>query len=353
MRTEVVVIAQDWLLRRDDASGRIDIMRAKTANVSDRPGPPSVAIVVLDGLSTFELGIAYSVFGHLCPSEPRPRYDVTICTPQPGPVTTDTGLALDVPTGLGVLRRASTIVVVPTEQVDEPPPLLLRSLQQAHGRGARVVSLCTGVFVLAAAGLLDGRQATTHWTECGRLQQSFPDLDVDPQVLYTVADDVLTSAGSAAGIDLCLHVVRTDFGAEVATHVARDLVVPPHRDGGQAQFIDAPMPRPHLDDSFQKTLAWMEANLEQPMTIDELAARSAMSQRTFIRRFTATVGVTPYQWLLRRRLRLAQRLLETTDLPVESVAERSGFVSAVNLRKHFNRVLHTAPHSYRRAFTSV
>ncbi|HTW19374.1 MAG TPA: helix-turn-helix domain-containing protein [Mycobacteriales bacterium] len=327
-------------------------MRSKDANVVAAP-PRTLAILVFDDLSTFEFGIAHAVFGHRCEDHRGPTwYDAVVCAAQRGPVTTDAGLVLHVPNGLRALERADTIVVLPTEPVREAPEAVLRALRRAHERGVRLVSLCSAAFTLAEAGLLDGRRVTTHWAECEQLKRSFPRLDVDPKVLYTDDGDILTSAGSAAGIDLCLSVVRQDFGAEVASHIARDLVVPPHREGGQAQYIEAPMPRPHLDDPFQQTLAWMEANLDQQVTIDDLARRSAMSRRTFIRRFTATVGVTPYQWLLRRRLHFAQRLLETTDLTVDSVAERSGFVSAVNLRKHFSRVLHTSPHAYRRTFAA-
>jgi AraC family transcriptional activator FtrA len=327
------------------------MVRAKTAKPAK---PRSVAIVVADHLSLFELGIAHEVFSHHCELEgDQPCYDVTICTARRGTVTTDSGLTLHVPTGLQALEHADTVVVVPTDRPGDVPDAVLRALRRAHGRGARLVSLCTGAFVLAEAGLLDGRRVTTHWSECDALKRAFPLVDVEPSVLYIDSGDVLTSAGSAAAVDLCLHIVRQDFGAEVASHIARRLVVPPHRDGDQAQYIDAPMPRLHLDDPFQQTLSWMEANLDQVMTVEDLANRSAMSPRTFSRRFTATVGVTPYQWLLRRRLQLAQRLLETTDLSVESVATRSGFVGAVNLRKHFQRVLHTSPHSYRKAFAAA
>ncbi len=227
---------------------------------------------------------------------------------------------------------------------------MIHAVRRAHRRGARIVSLCTGAFVLAEAGLLAGRRVTTHWAECGELARRHPDVVVDPDVLYVDDDDVLTSAGSAASIDLCLHVVRKDHGAEVATALARQLVVPPYRDGGQAQYIETPIPPTVETDLFADTIAWVQSNLDEPITVAELAERSAMSRRTFARRFLATTGTSPYQWLLRQRLQLAQRLLETTDLPVELVARRSGMVNAGNLRKHFSRAVLTTPQQYRRTF---
>jgi len=212
------------------------------------------------------------------------------------------------------------------------------------------VSLCTGAFAVAAAGLLDGRRATTHWTECAELARRYPRVSVDPGVLFVDEGDMLTSAGSAAGIDLCLHVVRQDYGSEIATQLARQLVVPPQRDGGQAQYIDAPLPDPGSSSLFADTLCWLQEHLGEPVTVEDLAARSAMSPRTFARRFAASTGTTPYQWLLRQRIQLAQRLLETTSLPIDSVAQKSGFSTAANLRKHFSRAVHTSPQAYRRAF---
>ena len=212
------------------------------------------------------------------------------------------------------------------------------------------MSLCTGARVLAAAGLLDGRRATTHWSECEALARLHPAVVVDPDVLFVDDGDVLTSAGSAAAIDLCLHVVRQDYGAQIASYVARQLVVAPYRDGGQAQYIEAPLPPLEAGDLFSGTITWMQQHLELPITIDELAQRMAMSRRTFARRFLAATGTTPYRWLLRQRLQLAQRLLETTGLPIETIAAKSGFVTAGNLRKHFGRALLTTPQAYRSAF---
>jgi transcriptional regulator GlxA family with amidase domain len=246
------------------------------------------------------------------------------------------------------------VIVLPTVSIGQQvPAALLEALRQAHARGSRIVSLCTGAFALAAAGLLDGRRATTHWTECDALARQYPRVTVDPGVLFVDEGDILTSAGSAASIDLCLHVVRQDHGTEIATQLARQLVVPPQRDGGQAQYISAPMPAIGSSSPFAGTLAWLQEHLHETVTVEELAARSAMSPRTFARRFTGAAGTTPYQWLIHQRVQLAQRLLETTDLPVESVAEKSGFSTAANLRKHFSRTVHTSPQAYRRTWCLI
>jgi transcriptional regulator GlxA family with amidase domain len=206
---------------------------------------------------------------------------------------------------------------------------------------------------LTAAGLLDGRRATTHWMHVDEMARRYPEVRLEPGVLYVDEGDVMTSAGTAAGIDLCLHVVRLDFGAEVANAVARRMVVPPHRDGGQAQYVEAPMPALAGSDLFSGTMAWMQEHLDEPMTVEDLAERAAMSPRTFARRFRATTGTTPLQWLLRQRVLLAQPLLETTDEPVELVAQRCGFGSAAGLRQHFRRALSTSPLVYRRAFRRI
>ena len=227
---------------------------------------------------------------------------------------------------------------------------MLDVLREAQERGSRIVSLCTGAFALAGAGLLDGRRATTHWTECDELARRYPRVSVDPGVLYIDEGDILTSAGSAASIDLCLHVVRQDYGTEIATQLARQLVVPPQRDGGQAQYINAPMPELDSSSLFADTVGWLQEHLGEPITVEHLAARCAMSPRTFARRFLASTGTTPYQWLLRQRIQLAERLLETSDLPIDSVAQKGGFSTAANLRKHFNRAVNTTPQAYRRTF---
>ena len=311
----------------------------------------SVAIVIYDGVTVFELGVACDIFGsEWAAMLGVPWYRSFVCGITPGPVTTDSGFQILPAHGLERIRSASTVIVLPTTSFKQVPAEMLAALRQAHQRGSRVVSLCTGAFALAAAGLLDGRRATTHWTECGDLARRHPKVTVDPGVLFVDEGDILTSAGSAASIDLCLHLVRQDYGTQIATQIARQLVVPPQRDGGQAQYIDAPMPELDSSSLFAGTVRWLQEHLDEQITVEDLAARSAMSPRTFARRFLASTGTTPYQWLVYQRVRLAQRLLETSDLTVDTVAEKSGFCTAANLRKHFSRAVHTSPHAYRRTF---
>jgi AraC family transcriptional regulator, transcriptional activator FtrA len=310
----------------------------------------TVAIVVYDGTTAFELGIACEVFGaHWSEILGVPWYRSFVSAVAPGPVTVDAGFQVQVAYGRERIISADTVIVLPSVAA-EVPAGISAALRCAHSQGSRVVSLCTGAFALAAAGLLDGRRATTHWTECGDLARRYPKVTVDPSVLFVDDGDICTSAGSAAGIDLCLHLVRQDYGTEIATQVARQLVVAPQREGGQAQYITAPMPELDSSSLFADTVTWLQEHLNEPVTVEELAARSAMSPRTFARRFLASTGTTPYQWLLRQRIQVAQRLLEMTDLPVDSVAEASGFSTAANLRKHFSRIVHTSPQSYRRTF---
>ncbi len=309
-------------------------------------------MLAYDGVALFELSIACEVFGAQDDLEiDVPWYDLRVCGPQPS-VCTDRGLRIDVPHRLAAAAHADTVVVPPPPESGEYPEELLAVVRRAHDRGARVVSLCTGAFVLAEAGLLDGRRATTHWAECPALRQRYPGVQVDPDVLYVDDGDVLTSAGSAASLDLCLHIVDTDFGAAVAADLARELVVPPHRDGGQAQYIRSPMPDPHTDELFTGTLTWLQEHLDEQVTVTDLARRSAMSRRTFARRFADSTGTTPYRWLLRQRVQLAQRMLESTDESVDSIAVHTGFVTAGNLRKHFARFLDTTPLAYRRTFVA-
>ncbi len=334
---------------RPRVSGTIVAVRAKRANLARKPH--TVAIAAFDGLSLFEFAVACDVFGPHGWIDPTvPWYRLKVCGVGVTSVRLGNGLRMEVPDDPLSLARAETIIVPPCSDPSGIPQELLSALQRAHARGARLVSLCTGAFVLAAAGLLEGRRVTTHWAECSRLQRDYPELEIDPGVLYVDGGGIFTSAGSAASIDLCLHLVRTDYGAEMAAALARDLVVPPYRDGGQAQYIATPLPEVGAADLFAEALDWAQEHLAEPLTIEDLAHRSAMSRRTFARRFHASTGTTPYQWLLRQRLQLAQRLLETTALPVEAVAERSGFVNAGNLRKHFTRTVQTTPQAYRRAF---
>ena len=327
--------------------------------------PHRVAVLVADGLSPFEFGVACEVFGFDRSYLGVPWYETAVAAPAPGPVQTQLGFAVHAPSGLGALETADTIIVPPVEP-DAPPDgsgaagsgsarhgfdeRTLEALRAAHRRGARIASLCTGAFVLAHAGLLDGRRATTHWTSAARLAQQFPAIDVDPKVLYIDEGDILTSAGSAASIDLCLHLVRKDLGADIATTVARLLVVQPHRDGGQAQFVDSPLPSHEGEDLLVQTLDWALEHLEQNLAVEVLAERAAMSPRTFARRFRTLTGTTPHRWLCRQRVRLAQRLLETSDYTIDHVASLCGMGTAANLRLHFDAEVGVAPAAYRRSF---
>lgn len=325
-------------------------MRANAANTRRHPG--RLAVLAYDGLSMLEFAVACEVFGPTVGKElDVPWYELVVCAERPQ-VRFDNGLLLHVPAALTAARRAGTIVVPPCADPESVSDATLELIRRAHARGVRIISLCTGAFVLARTGLLDGRRAVTHWDECNRFAARYPRVTLEPGVLYVDEGDILTSAGSAASIDLCLYVVRCDLGAETATALARQLVVQPHRDGGQAQYIDTPIPMASSAEPIADTLAWMTEHLDQDMTIATLAARATMSQRSFARHFVATTGATPYQWLLRRRIHQAQRLLEGTDLPIDGVAERVGLGNATNLRKHFRRLLDTSPHAYRRAFRS-
>ena len=326
-------------------SGRLAQVRKKAAS-----GRRTVAAVICNGVSPFEFAVACEVFGLDRSELGVPWYRFLVCAAQPPPVMTAMGFSIDTPHGLDSLRRADTIVVTADNRCGEGLSELVDALGRAHARGARILSVCTGAFALAAAGLLDGRRATTHWMHAEELARRYPKVEVDPDVLYVDDGDILTSAGTAAGIDLCLHIVRQDFGAEIANAVARRMVVPPHRDGGQAQFVDEPVPDLPSSDPFSDTLAWVQAHLDQPITVADLARRAAMSPRTFARRFRSTTGTTPNQWLIRQRVLLAQRLLESTDQPVEQVASRSGLGTATNMRQHFQRFVRLSPNAYRRTF---
>ena len=313
----------------------------------------SVAVLVFEPVAVFETAVACEVFGLDRRDMGVPRYRFVVCTPEPGPLRTkDGGFAMLVDRGLGALRRADTIICPAWYSLDsEPPQSVLNALTTAHRRGARIVSFCSGAFVLAAAGLLDHRRAATHWMHAPALAERFPAIEVDPSVLYI--DDgsgIFTSAGTAAAVDLCLHLVRLDHGAAVANVVARRMVMPPHREGGQAQYVEAPLAAAADSDPLRPTLDWAIAHLHEDLTVDRLARKARMSPRTFARRFRATTGTTPLQWLLNQRVITAQRLLEASDLAIEQVSDRCGFGSAATLRVHFGRVVGTTPHAYRRQF---
>jgi len=309
-----------------------------------------VVAVAYDGLCVFEYGVAAELFGLARPELGLDWYHFATVSVDPAPLRMTGGATLAASTDLRRLARAGTIVLPGWRDPAEPPPdTLVDAIRRAHERGARVLSICSGVFVLAATGLLDGKPATTHWRYTERLAQAFPLIDVQPDVLYVDEGSLLTSAGSAAGIDLGLHLIRRDYGAEVANHVARRLVVPPHRHGGQAQFIEVNV-RVHQNDSLSDLLAWASANLDQPITVDDLAARAHLAPRTLARRFRDDLGTTPHRWLTQQRVALAQRLLETSSVGIDQLATQAGFGTAVTLRHHFQQLLGTSPSAYREQF---
>jgi transcriptional regulator GlxA family with amidase domain len=304
----------------------------------------AVAILALDQVVTLDLAIPSQVFGGY---EIAP-YRVVLCGERPGAVRTNAGFDVLAPRGLDALAEADTVVVPGFEETErELPEPVLAALRAAPGRK---VSICTGAFALAAAGLLDGRRATTHWRHARELEARFPTVTVTPDVLYVDEGDVLTSAGVASGLDLCLHIVRLDHGAAVARAYAKRIVVPPHRDGGQAQYIDGPAPA-YADGSLAGTREWALARLHEPLTVRRLAEHAHVSERTFARRFAAETGMPPLQWLHAQRIDAARAALETTGASIDDVAYSCGFGSAANLRKHFRRATRTTPTAYRRAFS--
>jgi len=309
----------------------------------------NVAVPVLDGVFAFELGVLCEVFGTARPDDPSlPDFDFALCTETPGPVRVHSGFDLVVEDDFSRLDEAD-LVAVPAISREEPMPEgLLEGLRRAVDRGAQVMSVCSGAFILGEAGLLDGRECTTHWTHAGELADRFPEARVNPDVLYVDSDGVLTSAGTAAGIDASLHLIRREFGTTVANTLARRMVTPPHREGGQRQYVDQPVPCE--GDTLSDTLEWILGHLAEDMTVEQLAARAHLSPRTFARRFRAETGTTPLQWLTDQRILHARRLLEETAQPVEVVADLVGFGSASVLRHHFTRRVGTTPQSYRRTF---
>jgi len=309
-----------------------------------------VVTVIGPRVAMFELSVACEVFGIDRPELVDPWYRHRVAAAAPGPHRSPEGVEVDTPYGLEELVDADTVVIPANPFAGPPPEDLLDALRDANDRGVRLLSVCTGAFVLAAAGILDGKRATTHWMYAEDLARRYPKVRVDPKVLYVDAGGVMTSAGTAAGIDLMLHVVRLDHGAEVANAVARRMVVPPHRDGGQAQFVDLPVASANGHDPLAGVLGWMLEHLGEDLSVEHLARRAGTSPRTFARRFRATTGTTPHQWILSQRILLAQRLLETTDDPVELVAQRCGFGSAAGLRQHFTRAVSASPQAYRRTF---
>ncbi|OAH96278.1 GlxA family transcriptional regulator [Methylomonas methanica] len=306
-----------------------------------------IAVLALNSLVSFDLAIPCMIFGLVKRTEDKDAYSVYICSETK--VVNAGVVDLSVRWGLDQLETADTVIIPGIADLTLPiSDTVIAALRVAAERGARMVSICTGAFVLAEAGLLDGLRVTTHWREAGELARRFPKLTVDPNVLYIDNGQILTSAGLTAGIDLCLHIVRLDHGSRVAADAARLAVMPLERDGGQAQFIVHETPSSAT--TLQPLLAWLENNLNQPLTLDDLARQSAMSKRTLSRRFMEQVGTTPLQWLLTSRIRRAQQILETTQLSVEHIATATGFGSATAFRERFNRLVGISPQAYRRAF---
>lgn len=310
---------------------------------------PVVAVVAFDQISPFHLSVPCVVFGDAHPGVPR--FDLQVCAAERGPLRTTAGFRVQVDHGLEALARAQ-IVIVPSwrNPIEPAPPVLCEALRAADAAGAQLVGLCLGAFVLADAGLLDGRRATTHWAAAQVFAQRYPKVMLDADVLYVEDGTVLTSAGTAAGIDCCLHLLRQRYGGEIANRVARRLVTPPHRQGGQAQFIEQPLPAHPRDSRLADLLDWVRAHLDQPHSLDSLAERALMSRRSFTRHFRQITGTTVGDWLLGERLALSQRLLETTDQPVERIAVLAGFGSPVSLRQHFGRVFGVSPSAWRHTF---
>jgi transcriptional regulator GlxA family with amidase domain len=312
-----------------------------------------VTAVVADRMvGSFGLGVAAEIFGYDRRAMGLPRFDFALAAVEPGTVRTDIGVALVVEHGLARIASSDVVLVTSWEDLEHPcPPALLDALRAAHRRGAQLVSHCSGAFVLARAGLLDGRRATTHWRLAGELAARYPEVEVDPAVLYVDSGRVITGAGTASGIDAMLHLVRREWGAAAANALAREMVVPPHRDGGQAQYIRRPVPEPQIS-STGKARGWALKHLHRPVTLRELAAQESMSVRTFTRRFREEVGVSPVQWLTQQRIERARQLLEETDLSIDRIAADAGFGTAASLRQHLQTALGVSPSAYRNTFRS-
>jgi transcriptional regulator GlxA family with amidase domain len=313
--------------------------------------PLRLAVVAYDGISPFHLAVPCLVFGEERKEIPMPRFEVEVCGAEPGPLRTKAGFAIATARGLEALRRADVIFLPSWRDVTETPPeQLLRALRAAHRRGATIVGLCLGAFVMAAAGLLEGRTATTHWHWATAFAHRFPGVRLDPAVLYVDEGSLVTSAGTAASLDCCLYLLRKWCGDEIANRVARRIVMAPHRRGGQAQFIELPVAPSGRESRMQDLLDWLQDHLPEPHSLDSLAARVAMSRRNFTRQFQKATGSSVVQWLTHQRLAAAGRMLEATDRSVERVAQDSGFGSAVSLRQHFASRYGLSPAAYRRQY---
>jgi AraC family transcriptional activator FtrA len=312
--------------------------------------PHLVAAVAYDGLCTFEFGCVVELFSLARPELGVPWYRFAVCAAERQPLRAAGGFRVTVPYSLRLLDRADMIVIAGWRDADEaPPPALLRKLRAAYERGARLCSICSGVFVLAAAGVLDGKAATTHWRYAEKLRQRYPQIEVRPNELYVDEGSIITSAGSAAGLDMLLHLVRRDYGAHIANLVAQRLVIPPHREGGQAQFLPRPMPRNEAH-PLASLMEWVRANPRLPHGVPSLARRAGMSPRTLQRQFSEATGLSPRQWLVRERVALAKEALEATNAPLWKVAEASGFGAEESFRRHFRLTTGTSPNRYRQQF---
>lgn len=313
----------------------------------------TIAVIAFEGLSPFHLSVPCIVFGDDLLKLGAPRYRLLICGERTGPVRTMSGFNIDVEHDLSLLEEADTVILPAwPDPTQRPSKLLTQALSAAHARGGRIVGLCLGTFVLAEAGLLDGRAASTHWAWADEFEQRYPQVALNRNAIYIDEGDILTSAGTAAAIDCCLHIVRNDYGAEIANRIARRLVVAPHRHGGQAQYIEKPLPATADADQLDATINWAIAHLNEPLSLERLAEHAGMSLRSFTRHFKKKTGDTFTQWLLNHRLATAQRLLETSACSIDHVAEMAGFGSTVSLRQHFTRAFSISPASYRRQFRS-
>jgi transcriptional regulator GlxA family with amidase domain len=332
-------------------------VRRMTKNVHFAPkaaradAPINVGVVVFDDIIPFHLSVPCAVFEKAESDDGTPFYHLMICATHPGPLKTNSGFSIVAEHGLEQLAQADMVVVPSWSDPEVPPPAaLIMALQQAAQRGAQIVGLCLGAFVLGAAGLLHQQRATTHWRWMAEFERRYPNIAIDRDVLYIDEGQIVTSAGTAASIDCCLHLVREQCGVDVANSVARMLVVPPHRQGGQAQYIEQPVYHSAGNDRFMSALNWATENLQQALTLEQLAERALMSRRSFTRRFNQTTGSCFSDWLVNQRLALAQRFLEKTDQPIELIAEKAGFSSPLMLRRHFKKNLNTSPLQYRKTF---
>lgn len=313
---------------------------------------PIVAAIAFDGISPFHLSVPCLVFGEDRTALGLPRFDFRICAVESGPIHTEAGLTVTAPHGLGGLDEADIVIVPSWRDLEDPPPaFLVEALRRAHCNGALIVGLCLGTFAVAATGLLSGRRAATHWAYTEQLQALYPDMIVDADVLYIDNGDVMTSAGVAAGLDCCLHIVRARYGAEAALRLARQIVLSPHRQGGQAQFIERPIARTGNADRFTQALDAVHRTLGGTHSLDSVAAAAGLTRRTFTRRFQKSIGTSFGDWLIDQRIALAQRLLEATEKSMDTVAFEAGFGSATSLRQHFAARLRTSPGQYRREFS--